>query len=258
MISGWAGGEGGSGSAGAGRQAGALSRCASAAHARRRHVGRERAFPSARTPVHRGLAPLLVRASDRPPRSSTACGRAEHNIGEQAAWARPFSNAPWRSLSLAPAALLSPPSSLALHLSPSTALVEALMGFQFNHVGGGTKTRRPITLHMKYNSACVQPVCFLVTEDAGEAELSLEELQVKAELEREGREREKPAAPLPRAVSSSLFVNTPHALFLSPSLLLLPTLIRSTSSWRTRAWSGTNSSGPRRSWCGWSTSTAPT
>ena len=28
------------------------------------------------------------------------------------------------------------------------------MGFQFNHVGGGTKTRRrPITLHMKYNSA---------------------------------------------------------------------------------------------------------
>jgi len=33
-----------------------------------------------------------------------------------------------------------------------SALVEALMGFQFNHVGGGTKTRRPITLHMTYNS----------------------------------------------------------------------------------------------------------
>ena len=30
-----------------------------------------------------------------------------------------------------------------------SALVEALMGFQFNHVGGGTKTRRPITLHMQ-------------------------------------------------------------------------------------------------------------
>lgn len=69
------------------------------------------------------------------------------------------------------------------------------MGFQFNHVGGGTKTRRPITLHMKYNSACVQPVCFLVTEDAGEAELSLEELQVKAELERGERER-KTCGPL--------------------------------------------------------------
>lgn len=53
------------------------------------------------------------------------------------------------------------------------------MGFQFNHVGGGTKTRRPITLHMKYNSACVQPNCYLLTEDFGEQEVSLEELQVK-------------------------------------------------------------------------------
>ena len=53
------------------------------------------------------------------------------------------------------------------------------MGFQFNHVGGGTKTRRPITLHMKYNSACVQPNCFLLTEDAGEQEVTLEELQAR-------------------------------------------------------------------------------
>ena len=59
------------------------------------------------------------------------------------------------------------------------ALVEALMGFQFNHVGGGTKTRRPITLHMKYNAACVQPNCFLITEDYGEQEVTLEELQVQ-------------------------------------------------------------------------------
>ncbi len=59
------------------------------------------------------------------------------------------------------------------------ALVEALMGFQFNHVGGGTKTRRPITLHMVYNSACVQPNCYLVTEDYGEQEVTLEELQVE-------------------------------------------------------------------------------
>ena len=59
------------------------------------------------------------------------------------------------------------------------------MGFQFNHVGGGTKTRRPITLHMKYNSACVQPNCFLVTEDYGEQELTLEELQVGAADQRQ-------------------------------------------------------------------------
>lgn len=44
------------------------------------------------------------------------------------------------------------------------ALVEALMGFQFNHVGGGTKTRRPITLHMKYNPDCESPLCFLVSD----------------------------------------------------------------------------------------------
>jgi hypothetical protein len=52
------------------------------------------------------------------------------------------------------------------------------MGFQFNHVGGGTKTRRPITLHMQYNAGCVQPQCFLVTEDFGDQEVTLEELQV--------------------------------------------------------------------------------
>lgn len=59
------------------------------------------------------------------------------------------------------------------HLQPACA------GFQFNHVGGGTKTRRPITLHMKYNSSAVQPTCFLLTEDCGEQEVSLEELQVR-------------------------------------------------------------------------------
>lgn len=61
------------------------------------------------------------------------------------------------------------------------ALIEALMGFQFNHVGGGTKTRRPITLHMKYNAGCVQPACILVTEDFGDQEVTLEELQVRLE-----------------------------------------------------------------------------
>lgn len=65
-----------------------------------------------------------------------------------------------------------------LYCDNAAALVEALMGFQFNHVGGGTKTRRPITLHMKYNAACVQPNCFLITEDYGEQEVTLEELQV--------------------------------------------------------------------------------
>jgi len=57
------------------------------------------------------------------------------------------------------------------------------MGFQFNHVGGGTKTRRPITLHMKYNPACILPQCYLITEDFGEQEVTLEELQDYIETE---------------------------------------------------------------------------
>lgn len=46
-----------------------------------------------------------------------------------------------------------------------SALVEALMGFQFNHVGGGTKTRRPITLHMKYDPLSESPSCYLLSDD---------------------------------------------------------------------------------------------
>ncbi|KAL4448820.1 hypothetical protein ABPG77_007537 [Micractinium sp. CCAP 211/92] len=71
-----------------------------------------------------------------------------------------------------------------------SALVEALMGFQFNHVGGGTKTRRPITLHMKYNSACVQPHCYLITDEFGEQEATLEELQDYIENENARLDRE--------------------------------------------------------------------
>ena len=66
------------------------------------------------------------------------------------------------------------------------------MGFQFNHVGGGTKTRRPITLHMKYNSSCVQPVCYLASdgEGGGDVEMTLEELQEYIEAENARLERE--------------------------------------------------------------------
>ena len=63
------------------------------------------------------------------------------------------------------------------------ALVEALMGFQFNHVGGGTKTRRPIALHMKYNGACTEPNCFLLDEHGNDKDVTLEELQDYIESE---------------------------------------------------------------------------
>ena len=71
-----------------------------------------------------------------------------------------------------------------------SALVEALMGFQFNHVGGGTKTRRPITLHMKYDPLCELPRCRLLSDSpspsaaasdptlASAQEKSLQQIQV--------------------------------------------------------------------------------
>ncbi|XP_021280384.1 dynamin-like protein ARC5 [Herrania umbratica] len=73
-----------------------------------------------------------------------------------------------------------------------SALVEALMGFQFNHVGGGTKTRRPITLHMSYDPLCDVPLCHLVSdEDPTLAqEKSLPEIQAYIEAENMRLERE--------------------------------------------------------------------
>ncbi|KAG6588795.1 Dynamin-like protein ARC5, partial [Cucurbita argyrosperma subsp. sororia] len=66
-----------------------------------------------------------------------------------------------------------------------SALVEALMGFQFNHVGGGTKTRRPITLHMKYDPDCEAPICHLVSDDDPTVahQKSLHEIQAFIEAE---------------------------------------------------------------------------
>ncbi|CAM8971685.1 hypothetical protein QQ045_029604 [Rhodiola kirilowii] len=73
-----------------------------------------------------------------------------------------------------------------------SALVEALMGFQFNHVGGGTKTRRPITLHMKYDPDCETPCCHLVSDSDPtiSQEKSLAEIQAYIEAENLRLERE--------------------------------------------------------------------
>ena len=69
-----------------------------------------------------------------------------------------------------------------------SALIEALMGFQFNHVGGGTKTRRPIALQMQYHPEREMPACYLHTED-GEVPLSLADLQAHIERENLALER---------------------------------------------------------------------
>ncbi|XWS39689.1 hypothetical protein CRYUN_Cryun18bG0076500 [Craigia yunnanensis] len=74
-----------------------------------------------------------------------------------------------------------------------SALVEALMSFQFNHVGGGTKTRRPITLHMSYDPLCDVPLCHLVSDDDPTLanEKSLPEIQAYIEAENMRLEREQ-------------------------------------------------------------------
>ncbi|BFG19730.1 hypothetical protein CerSpe_060040 [Prunus speciosa] len=82
-----------------------------------------------------------------------------------------------------------------------SALVEALMGFQFNHVGGGTKTRRPITLHMKYDADAHSPLCRLhlpsnshshsdSDSEPHEKSLSLQEIQAYIEAENMRLEKE--------------------------------------------------------------------
>ncbi|XP_062029302.1 dynamin-like protein ARC5 [Rosa rugosa] len=73
-----------------------------------------------------------------------------------------------------------------------SALVEALMGFQFNHVGGGTKTRRPITLHMKYDPDSHSPLCRLVSDsDPAQAHpKSLQDIQAYIEAENMRLEKE--------------------------------------------------------------------
>lgn len=52
------------------------------------------------------------------------------------------------------------------------------MGFQFNQVGGGTKTRRPIALRMQYNPRCTSPMCFLTLENGKEEPRTLQDIQV--------------------------------------------------------------------------------
>lgn len=73
--------------------------------------------------------------------------------------------------------------------SGKSALIEALMGFQFNQVGGGTKTRRPVALRMQYNPRCAHPRCFLQGEDGVERPKSLTEIQDY--IESENRRLEK-------------------------------------------------------------------
>ncbi len=64
------------------------------------------------------------------------------------------------------------------------------MGFQFNQVGGGTKTRRPVALRMQYNPSCTTPLCFLTLENGKEEQRSLADIQSYIESENKRLERD--------------------------------------------------------------------
>jgi len=75
--------------------------------------------------------------------------------------------------------------------SGKSALIEALMGFQFNQVGGGTKTRRPIALQMKYNPEyAIEPKCYLELPNGKEEERTLAQIQDYIEQENQRLEKD--------------------------------------------------------------------
>eukprot|EP00635_Sarcinochrysidales_sp_CCMP3193_P000485 CAMPEP_0118903590 /NCGR_PEP_ID=MMETSP1166-20130328/8393_1 /TAXON_ID=1104430 /ORGANISM="Chrysoreinhardia sp, Strain CCMP3193" /LENGTH=905 /DNA_ID=CAMNT_0006842821 /DNA_START=16 /DNA_END=2733 /DNA_ORIENTATION=+ len=73
-----------------------------------------------------------------------------------------------------------------------SALIEALMGFQFNEVGGGTRTRRPISLRMKYSADCDEPKCY-VRDERFYTEDAVDLRQVQAFVQAENRRLENDA-----------------------------------------------------------------
>lgn len=85
--------------------------------------------------------------------------------------------------------------------SGKSALIEALMGFQFNQVGGGTKTRRPVALRMQYNPSCTQPLCFLTLENGREEQRSLSDIQAYIESENKRLERDPSRCFDPREIN---------------------------------------------------------
>lgn len=85
--------------------------------------------------------------------------------------------------------------------SGKSALIEALMGFQFNQVGGGTKTRRPIALRMQYNPSCTTPLCFLTLESGKEEQRSLADIQSYIESENRRLERDPTRSFDPREIN---------------------------------------------------------
>lgn len=112
--------------------------------------------------------------------------------------------------------------------SGKSALIEALMGFQFNQVGGGTKTRRPIALRMQYNPRCAQPKCFLQGEDGIERAKSLAEIQEYINSENSRLERDPVRCFDPREINVRMeYKYCPNMILIdTPGLIAAPRVPR--------------------------------
>lgn len=109
-----------------------------------------------------------------------------------------------------------------------SALIEALMGFQFNQVGGGTKTRRPIALRMQYNPRCSQPHCFLTLDNGKEEARSLKEIQQYIEGENKRLENDELRCFDPREIMVRVeYRFCPNMIVIdTPGLLSAPAKLR--------------------------------
>ncbi|GKY99394.1 hypothetical protein MPSEU_000894100 [Mayamaea pseudoterrestris] len=116
--------------------------------------------------------------------------------------------------------------------SGKSALIEALMGFQFNQVGGGTKTRRPIALRMQYNPSCRQPRWFLLGEDGVERPMQLSEIQDYIEKENRRLERDPMRSFDPKEINIRMeYKHCPNMILIdTPGLIAAPRIAKGRSS----------------------------
>lgn len=98
------------------------------------------------------------------------------------------------------------------------------MGFQFNQVGGGTKTRRPVSLRMQYNPRCAHPRCFLTGDDGIERPKSLTEIQEYIESENRRLEKDPVRSFDPREINVRMeYKYCPNMILIdTPGLISAP------------------------------------
>ena len=108
--------------------------------------------------------------------------------------------------------------------SGKSALIEALMGFQFNQVGGGTKTRRPVALRMQYNPNYDEPRWFLVGDDGVERPMDLDQIQEYIDRENIRLERDPMRSFDTREINVRMeYKNCPNMILIdTPGLIAAP------------------------------------